>query len=498
MKKLAILFIAATMALAAADAQAIDFKAKGIWQVGMGLSQRNFVKSVGGNKTDSNDIMNSRSRIRFQMDAVASESLSGSVHFEIGHIQWGQQAGGGALGADSTSAIKVRMAFMDWQVPDTSLKVRMGLQNLTLPTKAGNSSVAGNLDVAGIVASWQFSETVGLSALWLRPFNDNYSAEGNTNYLDNMDIWGLTLPVRLEGFEMTPWVLYGIRGKNTFNGTQIWNDGNPMTSMGAYPFGMTAAGARGFTDLDTDKTYGSLFWAGLTVAITAFDPWNIEFELNYGYVEGMGRYDALERGVDPVRGSTQRQGWLAKALVEYKTDWGRPGIFGWYGSGDDGDIKNGSERLPSLRANGMFSSVMGDDVHYGGSLQDQKMTYAGTWGLGLQVADVSSMEDLKHTFRVLYWGGTNSPSMVKYATTRTDWNYTNDYEGIYLTTNDGLLEFNINSVYQVYDNFSIGLWLGYIANLMDSGTWQDGHAYLGDSYSKQDIWNVDLTFAYTF
>ena len=224
------------------------------------------------------------------MDAVASESLSGSVHFEIGHIQWGQQAGGGALGADSTSAIKVRMAFMDWQVPDTSLKVRMGLQNLTLPTKAGNSSVAGNLDVAGIVASWQFSETVGLSALWLRPFNDNYSAEGNTNYLDNMDIWGLTLPVRLGGFEMTPWVLYGIRGKNTFNGTQIWNDGNPMTSMGAYPFGMTAAGARGFTDLDTDKMYGSLFWAGLPVAITAFDLWNIEFELNYGYVEGMGRY----------------------------------------------------------------------------------------------------------------------------------------------------------------------------------------------------------------
>ena len=67
MKKLAILFIAATMALAAADAQAIDFKAKGIWQVGMGLSQRNFVKSVGGNKTDSNDIMNSRSRIEFRM-----------------------------------------------------------------------------------------------------------------------------------------------------------------------------------------------------------------------------------------------------------------------------------------------------------------------------------------------------------------------------------------------------------------------------------------------
>ena len=501
MKKLAILFIAATMALAAADAQAIDFKAKGIWQVGMGLSQRNFVKSVGGNKTDSNDIMNSRSRIRFQMDAVASESLSGSVHFEIGHIQWGQQAGGGALGADSTSAIKVRMAFMDWQVPDTSLKVRMGLQNLTLPTKAGNSSVAGNLDVAGIVASWQFSETVGLSALWLRPFNDNYSTEGNTNYLDNMDIWGLTLPVRLEGFEMTPWVLYGIRGKNTFNGTQIWNDGNPMTSMGAYPFGMTAAGARGFTDLDTDKTYDSLFWAGLPVASTAFDPWNIEFELNYGYVEAMGRYDVLKRGTDLVRGNSKREGWLVKALVEYKMDWGTPGIFGWYASGDDGNVKNGSERLPSIAGAGNFTSFMGDGNLAWGTgynFYDNNLTYAGTWGVGLQIADVSFVEDLKHTFRVAYWGGTNSPSMVKYMDSAVAWDVTTAVQdGPYLTTNDGLLEFNLVNSWQIYENLEANLELGYIINMMDKDTWDK--SYVSDrNWSKQDAWKAQLIFAYSF
>ena len=112
MKKLAILFIAATMALAAADAQAIDFKAKGIWQVGMGLSQRNFVKSVGGNKTDSNDVMNSRSRIRFQMDAVASESLSGSVHFEIGHIQWASRPAAAPWGP--TAPRPSRSAWPSW------------------------------------------------------------------------------------------------------------------------------------------------------------------------------------------------------------------------------------------------------------------------------------------------------------------------------------------------------------------------------------------------
>ncbi len=36
-----------------------------------------------------------------------------------------------------------------------------------------------------------------------------------------------------------------------------------------------------------------MFWAGLPVAITAFDPLNIEFDINYGYVEAMGRYDVL-------------------------------------------------------------------------------------------------------------------------------------------------------------------------------------------------------------
>ncbi len=78
----------------------------------------------------------------------------------------------------------------------------------------------------------------------------------------------------------------------------------------------------------------------------------------------MGRYDIIKRGNpggDIVRReSTQRQGWLAKALVEYKFEWGVPGIFGWYASGDDGNVKNGSERLPSIAGAGNFTSFIGD------------------------------------------------------------------------------------------------------------------------------------------
>ncbi|MBS6830179.1 MAG: hypothetical protein KH208_09970 [Desulfovibrio sp.] len=49
-----------------------------------------------------------------------------------------------------------------------------------------------------------------------------------------------------------------------------------------------------------------MFWAGLPVKIRSFDPWNIELDLNYGYVEEMGKFDVLTRN-DPNdirRGST--------------------------------------------------------------------------------------------------------------------------------------------------------------------------------------------------
>ena len=244
-----------------------------------------------------------------------------------------------------------------------------------------------------------------------------------------------------------------------------------------------------------------MFWAGLPVAITAFDPLNIEFDINYGYVEAMGRYDVLKRGTDLVRGNSKREGWLVKALVEYKMDWGTPGIFGWYASGDDGNVKNGSERLPSIAGAGNFTSFMGDGNLAWGTgynFYDNNLTYAGTWGVGLQIADVSFVEDLKHTFRVAYWGGTNSPSMVKYMDSAVAWDVTTAVQdGPYLTTNDGLLEFNLVNSWQIYENLEANLELGYIINMMDKDTWDK--SYVSDrNWSKQDAWKAQLIFAYSF
>ncbi|WP_297828421.1 outer membrane homotrimeric porin [uncultured Desulfovibrio sp.] len=507
MKRICTLLLAAGMLLGVATgASAIDFKAKGQWLVGFAGGENQLLSKTrtGANgskqKYDSSDKFAAQQRVRLQLDAVASEALSGTVFFEIGNQTWGKAEQGGALGADGTM-VKVKRAYIDWLVPQTDLKFRMGIQGVTLPNVAGGSAIM-DTDAAAITASYQFNENVALTALWARPLNDNYignnshgSENYHQNYLDNMDLFALMLPVKLDGFEITPWAMYGVAGKNSLNGYNADNgwgtaDGNLDYSLRPYP------GISGRDEIGgTSKAYGNMFWAGLPFAITAWDPLNIEVDINYGYVESMGRFDASKNGV-AKRGSTERQGWLAKALVEYKLDWGVPGIFGWYGSGDDGNVKNGSERMPSIVPMGNFTSFMGDG-NYGWMWVDNSLEYAGTWGIGLQIRDMSFMEDLKHTFRVAYWGGTNSPSMVKYMDSAYAWN---DGWGTgaspYLTTNDGLLELNLVNSYQMYENFDVNLELGYIANFMDNDTWKKSNN--PSSFQKQDAWKAQLIFAYSF
>ena len=527
----------------AGEADAIDFKAKGEWLVGFGLADVRFVNKVGGRQTDSEDVFGASQRIRLQLDAVASEALSGTVFFEIGDHFWGWDGGGagrgagGALGADGVS-VEVKNAYLDWVVPQTDLRFRMGLQAIALPNFAGGSAIL-DADVAAVVANYHFNENVGLTAMWMRPVNDNFSgyddlATGNGarkgHYLDNIDLFALTLPLTFDGFEATPWAMYGMMGKNaldgygfentargwevplpryggprkmstrTFSGADPWEtaDGNLLTLVNYHPgFNLSGRG------LGTSAAWSPLFFVGLPVNLTLWDPLNIEFEFNYGYSGGAGSYGLLKRGWQEIRADSRREGWLAKALIEYKLEWGVPGIFGWYASGDRGNMKNGSRRMPTVAGAGSFTSFMGAggidwaSTAKGGDAIERNMTYAGTWGIGLHLRDMSFLEDLSHTFRVALWGGTNSPSMTKYFANKDGWDAGYGDDGPYMTTHDNLLEFNLDTTWQVYENLAVQLDLGYIVNMYDSGTWN--RRWMGnDDVKKKDAWKAQLTFAYTF
>lgn len=516
MKKFLLTLIACVLGLGiATHSSAIDFKIKGQWDMFFAGGDAKLLKSTSKNgvKTKQNlqDKFAASQRIRLQLDAIASENLSGTVFFQIGRQDWGRASQGGALGADGIQ-VKVRTAFIDWMVPETEIKTRMGLQHLRLPDAAGGPAVLSTR-VAGITFSSPINENIGLTGFWIRPFNDNFNGETRGNdssyrqyYLDNMDLFGLTIPVKFDGVSLTPWAMYGMRGKNAqwTNETtraRLATAGWPNLTL--YPYmGLLDRPGSDYTSNSTGKAYGSMFWAGIPIKVTTLEPWNIEFDFNYGYVEAMGRYNVWKgpkTDANLRRASTERQGWLAKALVEYKLDWGIPGIFGWYASGDDDNIKNGSERMPSLAAYGNFTTFMGDSSLTLGDWHDMDMDYSGTWGIGAQLKNMTFFTDqVKNTFKVAYWGGTNAPANVKYMQNSYSWNDgIFKFAGPYLTTNDGLLEFNWITDYKMYENFLVQLELGYIANFIDNDTWKKA----GDrntSFSKQDAWKAQMVFFYSF
>ena len=503
MKKLMTLALAAAMMLGAATgANAIDFKAKGQWIMSFDYGMHgNFGESKAKNNSGfgkNEDEFEARQRVRLQLDAVASEALSGTVFFEIGDQVWGQNDNGGALGADG-KVVELKRAYIDWMVPQTDLKVRMGIQGIALPSFTTNASQIMDDDVAAISLNYQFNENVGLTAFWARPYNDNYGYKYNSttgdnkNYMDNMDMFAVLLPLTFDGVKVTPWVMYAAMGPGMFNdgGTKL--NGNAWDRAAS---GMIS-GAFGYDNVDT---YGNAFWAGVTGEVTYWDPFRIAWDVNYGSA-------AYENE------KMNREGWLASLLLEYKLDWGTPGLYGWYSTGDDNNPRNGSERMPVVSANGnnQFSNFAFNGNPYIAREGILGSTMVGTWGIGARLKDVSFLEDLKHTLRVNFMGGTNAPKMAKYVRgydhfdKRGVWDVAEggfSYDPIYLTTEDYALEVGLTNTYKMYDNFTIMLDAAYIAMWLDDSrnTWGKNpmNGFANDRNGVYDAWNVNLSFVYSF
>ena len=505
MKKLATLLLAAGMVLGSlTGAQAIDWKVKGTWQFEFGYYDigNAFNRNVNGrvpgvgraerygtSATANGDNFAAGQRTNIQVDAVASESLSGTLFFEMGQYLWGKGLGdpnwgdktrGGALGQRS-GGVAVRQAYIDWIMPNTDLRVRMGIQRLDTPSFTFGVNVFHE-DVAAVVLNYKFNDNVSLTAFWARPYNDNFAGDGRDQAasLDNVDSFGVVLPLTFDGFKVTPWGLVGAIGPNTFRGVTANAAGNNAPVWGQrvnhVVAGMTPyywdthnrrAGWRG------SRQYATAWWAGLTGEITAADPFRFAWDATYGSVSY------------PDAGYMDRHGWYINVLAEYKLDWGVPGLYAWWASGDNGNPRDGSERMPVFVAatpDNMLSTfghtgspaVGSPDGAMGNS------SYTGTWGIGARIRDMSFLEDLKHTLRVNFFGGTNDPQMAKYmlgkktiggignirSANNSDFN-TGGGAAPYLTSRDYGLEINFDTVYKIYENLELFVELGYIHLWLD-------------------------------
>lgn len=508
--KISAIVILAFILLVPYAAQAVDFRIRGQWIMSFGYGQNgtfegSYKGHTGTGFEPGEDNFEAKQKFSLHLEAVASEHVSGNLHITTGDNLWGKERAGGALGAD-VAHVKLKNAFIDWVIPEIHAKARLGLQNLTMPAMASGYTSFSDT-VGAVVLNWRPWRHVGFTAFWARPYNDNYIGNpdaNDANFLDNVDMTGLMWPFAWDGYNITPWALYCALGENAFRewhaeDRYALDNGGDMASL--FPVG--GARHRDFSDANGRKIGpGRAWWAGITGQITIHDPFLASFDLEMGSV----RWDSDAR--------LNRQGWFATVLLEWQNDWGSPGVYAWYASGDDSNPANGSERLPGVSpTSGNFSFFAFDGSPYMARSSVVGNNMCGTMGMGCRIEDLSFIPQLTHTVRINYITGTNSRVMAKKMSLAGMWINGSELEpkhigrgkdlglpSLYMTEGDKAFEAGATSVYRLAENFSICLEAAYVSLWLDTDTdaWGARHTLNQSIPSTRDAWNLNASFIFSF
>lgn len=398
MKRIIVLALAACMVLGASfGASAAEFKASGYLYAGYDYL----------NVDNAGKVNDFSQRFRSQIDIIASESLSGTVFFEIdqdwGYNKAGNVGGGtgGAIGADGVN-IETKRAYMTFMVPSTTVQVRAGIQGLALPGAVAGSPIIDD-DVAAIVASTSY-DNIGVTAFFARPIagKDQFHAAGTT-----ADLFGAIVSADFDVVTVTPYFMFSNNGQNS--------------ALGYDALGATAG--------------KEAQWYGVAVEAAPIENLTLTFDGIYGKV------DSLDAG------------YFVAAKAAYAMDFAVPAILAWYGSGLDDDADN---MFPVI--NGGLNFVPTTLVGFGAAATSEDALFgsaAGKWGVSLQASEMSFIEKVSHTFRATYIQGTNDDDFAAVADI-ANW-----------TTDDKAYEFDFVTTYAMYDNLDLIVDLAYVVTDLD-------------------------------
>ena len=478
MKKLVTLLLAAGLVFSAASgASAVETRVSGTWDTAFNWGNNIYnafqnYKNSGVHQKHFDAVQ----RMRFTVDFVMSENLSATYQVQVGQFTWGGapadslkldddnnltgalsgQGGnksenlGGRLGTRAANIV-TRLAYLDWTVPNTSVKVRMGQQDITLPSFTFGSPVLDD-NASGIVVSAPITDNIGLTALWARASSDwrRANANGKTSFHtdDTADLFGVIGDLNFDGITVQPWVTVGIIGKDS-----------SLVDPDEY-----------------DPAYGNAtaWWAGVSGELTMFDPFRFTADFIYNNVS-----TKHTPGGDK---SEEVSAWYAALGAEYKTAYGTPALKGWYASGDSSDHANKDKRGGNLRElSGAFDAT---NTYFDGgfplSMFFDNCSPAGTWGISAQWNGLSFVDNLNHSFSVTYVKGTNNTENES------------DPRKAYLTTKDAFVELDMTHQYNIYQNLAAILQVGYIIEDFDT-------ALPGREGIKYDnAWRATVAFRYSF
>ena len=425
MKKLTTLALAAGLIVAAAaPASAVDTKVSGHYLFSFQRAQTGF---------EGVDHEFAAQRFRLGLAFTASENLSGYTEFDAKENWY----------SNVSNSPTVRLAYMDWMIPGTAAKVRMGKFETGFVTDAfGANSVMGpGAEQTGIKVVAPVADWMTLAAMWARTgapaavANPGYDVSAG----DNTDIFSAYANMKFDGISINPWVAAAF-------------DQAGMTDHRAKAPATALAGDR------------QAYWGGVSAALTLFDPLTVKASASVGTHE--------------YEGVADRNGWQVQAIASYKLAFGTPSFGFWYGSGDDKDAQYATQNWLPTTGSGKFApvSTFTDNV-WGLSKGQANGNIMGTWGLKLGLNGVSFLSGLTHDFAVAMYNGTNHDDAAAKASGITN----------YLTWSDTVYEFDFNTTYQIYKNLAANLELAYVINDLDDQTTK------GD-----DDWRAALHFKYSF
>lgn len=498
MKKLVTLILAAGLVFSAANsASAVEVKVSGSMDFAMEFmgninGANSFMDGKDYNKNGMGDMhakhFGAVQRMRVGVQFIASENLSAYYELQVGTFTWGGPASGlspaesqgGALGSRAAN-ITTRMAYIDWMVPNTDVHIRMGQQMYTLPTYAIDTPVLDDT-ATGITVSAPIMENVGLTGYWIRALSSPRRGSGGMmagvdGHNDNYDLFGLNAQFKYDTFAITPWIMVGALGDSAYG-----VNGGAGTVMGTLPVTgyFNTQDSNGVLTANWAPSNSMLWFAGIGGEYTGWDPLRLAFDFYYS-------------ATDNKHKSTERSGWYAALSAEYKTQYGTPTLKGWYASGDDSNLTNGSERPLTIAGNFNPGATIYFKGRYGIANTIDNADPGGSWGISAQWNNISWMENLSHSLRVTYFQGTNSkqvpgminPSISPYSIT----------PATYLTTKDSVIEVDFDSTYYIYKNLATVLELGYAFQNFDSNVWRQANV---DKASFSNAWRAALNFRYTF
>jgi hypothetical protein len=483
MKRFAILAIMAAFLLATVGTASAEVvvKAKGQFRVGAEIIQ-NFGLNKGSAGIDDTDdfAINERARVDFRF--VANENLEGIFYMEYGNANWGSP-GVMAIGQSDAGTIEVRRAYVSFRWPDTDILFNIGLQNVALPAAYSGGYVL-NEDVSAATVSTPITDMFAVTAGYVRAYdyastrgsagNDQPNADGHA--AEEVDLGFIALPITPEGINFTPYFMYGYGGGNASAGAA--GASLPSTlKKGLYGVNNTDAAGQGF----------NMYWAGAALTVDMFDPIVVMADFVWGQ-----KTSSVE--------NLRRDGWFMDFAVEYTgLDFLTPRLVFAYGSGEDDDPTNGSERLPALKNDDNYhlgTTFFGGSKFCNGDMGGGN-NQLGYWAIALQIEDISFLEKLSHSFYFVYAQGTNDHKLLE-----DNWNSnlsTGTWGGITygrtLFDKDNLYEVDFNTEYQIYEELSAVLELGWVYVSYDNDSWEKVNASYG---GVEQAWKLCFGALYNF